>query len=99
MNTGCFEKPVYLKDGKHLIREISTVLDAIEFLEDWPEKSRDVLHEVALRSCIMAHDGLKPLKVARDAIRTFGKKKGILEKEAAVKPWMVKSMSGGRASV
>jgi len=46
----------------------------------------------------MAHDGLKPIKVARDAIRAFGKKKGILEKEPAVKPWMVKPTSGGRAT-
>jgi len=98
MNTGDFANPVYLKDGKYLIREISNVIDAIEFLEEWPEKSRDVLHEAALRTCVMAHDGLKPIKVARDAIRAFGKKKGILEKEPAVKPWMIKPTSGGRAT-
>jgi len=44
----------------------------------------------------MAHDGLKPVKIARDAIRAFGAKKSILEKEPAVQPWMIKPASGGR---
>lgn len=44
----------------------------------------------------MAYNGLKPVKIARDAIRAFATKKGILEKEPAVKPWMIQSGSGGR---
>lgn len=93
-----FTRPVYLKDGRHMVREIASVDDAIDYLEDWPERERDILHEATLRTCMMAHDGLKPIKVARDAIRAFGKKRGILEKEPAVKPWMVKPTSGGRAT-
>jgi hypothetical protein len=96
MNDGTFGKPVYLRDGKYLIREITSVNDAIDFLFEWPEDKRDVLYEAALNTCFIAHDGLKPVKVARDAIRAFGAKKSILEKEPAVPPWMIKPASGGR---
>jgi hypothetical protein len=96
MNDGTFGKPVYLRDGKYLIREITSVNDAIDFLFEWPEDKRDVLYEAALNTCFMAHDGLKPVKIARDAIRAFGAKKSILEKEPAVQPWMIKPASGGR---
>ena len=92
-----FNKPVYLKEGKYLVREIASVLDALEFLEDWPEEDRDVLHDAAFRTCTMAYDGLKPVKVARDAMRAFGRQKGILVHVPAVKPWMLKPASGGRA--
>ncbi len=98
MHSNHFEKPVYLKAGKYLVQEIGSVHDAIDFLEDWPERDRDLIHEVALKTCLMAHDGLKPRKVARDAIRSFGIKKGILEKEPAIKPWMIQNTPGGRLS-
>lgn len=99
MEAHTFAKPVYLKDGKHLVREIASVPEAIDFLQDWPENKRDMIHEAALRTCVMAYDGLKPVKVARDAIRAFGVKKGILEKEIAIQPWMIKAVSGGHTSV
>ena len=90
-----FDRPVYLKEAKDLVREIAALEDAIDFLEDWPERKRDLLHEVTLKTLYMAHDGHKPLSVARDAIRAFGKKKGILVKQPAVQPWMIKSPAGG----
>lgn len=98
MSSRAFDKPVYLKDGKYLVREIASLHDAIEFLNEWPERRRDLVHEVALRTCLMAHDGHKPLHVARDAIRAFGKKMGILEKAPAVEPWMIKKTSGDSAT-
>lgn len=99
MNARMFARPVYLKWRKDLIREIMTLDDAIDFLEEWPERERDVVHNATLRTCYMAHDGHKPIHVARDAIRAFGKKKGILVKAPAVLPWMVKAGSGsGRVS-
>ncbi|CAD7034647.1 hypothetical protein REJC140_03343 [Pseudorhizobium endolithicum] len=89
-----FDRPVYLKERKDLVREIVAVEEAIDFLEDWPERERDLVHEAALKTCYMAHDGLKPLRAARDAIRAFAKKKGILAKAPAVQPWMIKSVGG-----
>lgn len=68
--------------------------DAIDFLEEWPEREGDVIHDATLKNCYLAYDGHKPIHVARDAIRAFGKKKGILVKAPAVLPWMVKVGSG-----
>lgn len=96
MESRAFAKPIYLKDGT-LVREITNVEEAVDFLTGWPKSRRDVLHEATMRTCVMAHDGLKPVKVARDALRAFAIKKDILEKEPAVKPWMIKPGSGGRA--
>ena len=90
-----FDRPVYLKEKGDLVREVATVEDAIDFLEERPEHERDVIYEAALKTCYMAHDGLKPLGAARDAIRGFGKKKDILVKRPAVQPWMLKTDAGG----
>lgn len=95
MNSKVFDRPVYLKERKELIREITCLEDAIDFLEEWPEKDRDIVYDATLKTCYMAFDGHKPLRVARDAIRAYGKKKGILVREPAVQPWMVTSPSGG----
>ncbi|WP_081161496.1 DUF982 domain-containing protein [Ensifer aridi] len=94
MNSKMFARPVYLKEKKDLIREITSIYDAIDFLEEWPERDRDIVHDGTLKTCYMAHDGHKPIQVARDAIRAFGKKKGILVKAPAVLPWMIKTSSG-----
>ncbi|MQU96726.1 DUF982 domain-containing protein [Sinorhizobium meliloti] len=99
MNSKMFARPVYLKEKKDLIREITNLYDAIDFLEEWPERDRDIVRDATLKTCYMAHDGHKPIQVARDAIRAFGKKKGILVKAPAVLPWMIKpSSSSGRVS-
>ncbi|MBA9033909.1 DUF982 domain-containing protein [Rhizobium leguminosarum] len=90
-----FNRPVYLKEREGLIREIFSLDDAIDFLEEWPEKDRGLIHEATLKTCYMAHDGHKPLEVARDAVRAFGNKKGILVKQPAVQPWMIKTPTGG----
>ena len=94
MNTN-FDRPIYLKEREGLVRAIFSLADAIDFLEDWPENRRDLVHEAALKTCYMAHDGHKPLEVARDAIRAFGNKKGILMKRPEVQPWMIKTPTGG----
>ncbi|WP_311030914.1 DUF982 domain-containing protein [Mesorhizobium koreense] len=67
------------------IREI-TSSTTIDFLFEWPEDKRDVLYEAALNTCFMAHDGLKPVKAARDAIRAFGAKKASLRRNLRSSP-------------
>ena len=42
------------------MREITSVADAIEYLEEWPKAKRDILHEAALRTCSMAYTGSSP---------------------------------------
>jgi hypothetical protein len=67
MNAKVFDRPVYLKERRELIREITCLEDAIDFLEEWPERDRDIVHDATLKTCYMAWDSHKPLNVARDA--------------------------------
>lgn len=99
MNDRLFSRPLFLRTGKQIVQEIATLGDAIDFLSEWPKRERDVIHETALRACIEARDGLKPLSAARNAIRGFARKKGILENPAEAMPWIAAAMTkGGHAS-
>ncbi|MER8748039.1 DUF982 domain-containing protein [Mesorhizobium sp. M1050] len=51
----------------------------MDFLNDWPEDRRDVIHEAALRACCDAYDRRKPVSVARNAFFGFAKRAAILE--------------------
>jgi hypothetical protein len=95
MQMKMFDRPLYLRERKDLILEITNLDDAIDFLEEWSKGDRDIIHDATLKTCYLAHDGHKPLQVARDALRAFAKKKGILVKTPAVAPWMIKAKSGG----
>lgn len=95
MRTKMFDRPVYLRERKDLVLEITNLDDAIDFLEEWSKGDRDIIHDATLKTCYLAHDGHKPVQVAQDALRSFARKKGILVKAPAVAPWMVKARSGG----
>ncbi|MEK1949656.1 MAG: DUF982 domain-containing protein [Ensifer adhaerens] len=95
MQTKMFDRPVYLSERKDLVIEIANLADAIDFLEEWSEGDQDVIHDATLKTCYLAHDGLKPISVARDTLCAFAKKKGILVEAPAVLPWMLKGTSGG----
>ena len=95
MNLTAFSSPVFIKHGSYLVQEIVDLAAAIEFLEEWPENRRSLIHETALRACYQAHDGRKPMGMARDAFVGFAKRAGILEDPEAVMPWIAASNSGG----
>lgn len=86
MGNARFSSPLYIRWGKHLVYEIATLADAIDFLSEWPDERRDIIHETALRACIEVHDGIKPLGVARGAIEGFARRTGILEEHATPLP-------------
>jgi hypothetical protein len=94
MNDTAFSSPVFVKNGAYMVQEIADLGDAIDFLEEWPEDRRNLIHETALRACYQAHGGLKPMSVARDAFVGFAKRAGILEDPEAVMPWITASKSG-----
>lgn len=83
MTDRLFHPPVLVKDSDYLILEIASIGDAIAFLEHWPSRQRDVVHETVLRTCHAAIDGLKPMQVARRAFADFCSKKGMLADMAA----------------
>lgn len=91
-------RPIFVKTRKFLVQEIASLEDGIDFLLEWPEEDQDLIHATALRTCYEASDGLKPLPVARDAIRGFARKKGILENPVAAMSWLkTSSNSSGHA--
>jgi hypothetical protein len=94
MNATAFSSPIFVKNGAYMVQEIADLGDAIDFLEEWPEDRRNLIHETALRACYQAHGGLKPMSVARDAFVGFAKRVGILEDSEAVMPWIAASKSG-----
>lgn len=95
MNERLFDRPVFVKDGAYIIREIATLDDAIEFLDEWPDTRRDIIHATAWKACCDVFDGHKPLYVARGAFEGFAKRAKILEDPASVMPWISTAKSGG----
>jgi len=45
MSDRLFDSPVFVKDGPFLVREIASLGDAFDFLDQWPEHDRDLIHE------------------------------------------------------
>lgn len=50
MNAEAFSSPLFVRRATHIIQEIAGLADAIDFLNEWPEDRRDLIHEAALRA-------------------------------------------------
>ena len=83
-----FDKPVYVKNGRYLTLEIASVHDALMFLHEWPENDRDLIYDTAWKACCDAHDGIKPVIAAQNAIKGFARKRGILDEPKVHIPWV-----------
>lgn len=88
MNGHMFDDPIFVKTGEFLVQEVACIADAIDVLESWPEKRRDLIHETARNACYEAQDGLKPVSTARNAFEGFAERAGILEDPEIAMPWM-----------
>ena len=100
MSDRTFDNPLFVKDGNHLIQEITCLEDALEFLYEWPKNKRGPIHQTALRACQKVYERDYPLSSARDAFAGFAKSARILEDVAAPLPWMTtKNHRGGDLSV
>jgi hypothetical protein len=53
-----------VKDGNHLIQEISCLEDALEFLYEWPQSRRGPIYHTALRACQKVYEGNYTLSAA-----------------------------------
>jgi hypothetical protein len=95
MESTHFDKPVFVKDGKHLVREITCIYDALEFLTDWPKARRGSIYETAARACQAARDGRMSIEGARSALIGFARSAGILEQAPVhMEPWMIAPKTG-----
>lgn len=84
-----FSNPVYVRDSTRLIREISCLEDALEFLYEWPKKRRGPIYQTALRACHSVIEHGYPLSAARDAVEGFCRSARILEEVSLPMPWSV----------
>jgi Protein of unknown function (DUF982) len=48
LNDRIFDVPQYVRTGEHLIQEIRTLDDALDFLEEWPVNLQGPIYETAL---------------------------------------------------
>jgi hypothetical protein len=44
------ETPVFVKGGEHLIQEIRSLDDALDFLDEWPRTRQGPIYEIGLTS-------------------------------------------------
>ncbi|RWD49618.1 MAG: DUF982 domain-containing protein [Mesorhizobium sp.] len=83
-----FRSPIFVKRATYIVQEITSLADAIDFLDEWPEDRRDLIHATALRVCYDAYDGRKPISAARDAFCDFAHRFGILEDPTSAMQWI-----------
>jgi hypothetical protein len=86
VNDRDFDVPLYVRTGEHLIQEITTLDDALDFLEEWPANLQGPIYETALRACQRAYNGDVSLSVARGAFAGFAKSARIHEEVDALLP-------------
>ncbi|BBD41028.1 hypothetical protein Amn_pb00190 (plasmid) [Aminobacter sp. Y103A] len=85
-----FEHSVHVKDAHNVIRDISSIEDALQFLAQWPEHRRGSIYDVASRACCFARDDRVPIDVARSAFASFARSAGILRHTPVpIEPWMI----------
>ncbi|GLS35124.1 hypothetical protein GCM10010869_07120 [Mesorhizobium tianshanense] len=94
MNPEAFRSPVFVKRATYIVQEIASLADAIDFLNEWPENRRDLIHEAALKACYDAYDGRKPVSAARNAFFGFAKRAAILEDATSAMQWLAACNSG-----
>ena len=80
VNDRVFDAPVFVKGSEHFIQEITSLDEALDFLEEWPRNRRGPIYEIALRACRGAYSHDVPLDVARSAFVGFARSAGIHEK-------------------
>jgi hypothetical protein len=99
VNDRVFDAPVFVKDGKHLIQEICSLDDALDFLEDWPLNRRGPIYETALRACHRAYSRDVSLDVARNAFIGFARSAGVYEKVDSLLPFPMIAQKASRGGV
>ncbi len=99
MNDRVFDVPVFVRTGEHLIQEILSLDDALDFLDEWPLSRKGTIYQTALRACSRAYNKDVPVSVARDAFVGFAKSAGILEKVDSLLPFPAISRSGSGVPV
>jgi len=88
MESATFKQPVFVRDEGFVVQKIGCVMDAIEFLEEWPVERRGLLHAAASDACYSAYDGRKSVEAANKAFTTWARRVGVMEDVPVAPPWM-----------
>ncbi|RUW17697.1 MAG: DUF982 domain-containing protein [Mesorhizobium sp.] len=96
MDAEDFGSPIFVKRAAYIVQEIASLADAIDFLSDWPEDQRDLIHQTALQACYDAEDGHKQLSAAHHAFIDFARQVAILEDPISAMQWIAACKSGAR---
>ncbi|RWC97962.1 MAG: DUF982 domain-containing protein [Mesorhizobium sp.] len=99
MESGTFKQPIFLRDDGFVLRRIDCVMDAIEFLEEWPVERRGLLHAAASETCCSAYDGGKSVEAAHKTFRTWARRVGVIEDVPVAPSWMTGPKIGADHSV
>jgi hypothetical protein len=94
MNDKSFDSPIFVKDGRFTVRQIETIHDALDFLDEWPKNQRGTLYETAVWACHSGHNGRLSIEAARQGFVGWARSIGILEEVSTAMPWMKTSRSG-----
>lgn len=90
MDNQTFTRSLFVKDERHIIREITSIADALVFMGDWPESRRGPVYGAALRACQAARCGQMAREGARSALLCFARSAGVLEQApVSLEPWML----------
>jgi hypothetical protein len=69
MKDRLFVQPVFVKVNAYISREIASLMDALDYLEEWPEERRDLMHETVVQAGYDVFEGRKPLETFEKAGR------------------------------
>lgn len=88
MESATFKQPVFVRGEGHVVQKIACVMDAIEFLEEWPVERRGFLHSAASDACYSAYDGRKSVEAANKAFASWARRVALIEDLTAAPQWM-----------
>ena len=97
MNDKLFDSPVYVKDGSLVVRQIQSIGDALDFLEQWPLDKLSMVFEMTQEALYAAYDARLPMVAAQNAFAGWARSAAILEDVSIAPVWMTgpKFGSGG----
>lgn len=72
-----FHRPIYAQ-WKHFIQEIAGLDDVFDFLDEWPQDSRDIVYEVIVDACRKTASGQLPAQAFAENFRRFLRKHNML---------------------
>ncbi len=84
-----FASPVGVSVGLGLRREIGTLDDMYEFLDEWAPSRRSEKHSIAMKACHAARDGILTVEQAERAFRMFARSIDILWDDDQIGPAVV----------